>query len=439
MVVTCTCFSQTCIITAIRREPLTLNPDVDDDTLFMELPEGWPKHGQNGGPEEVTVIRLRKALYGLKQAPHLWYRHINAFLISLGFIQSEADPNLYIRNLSEMLLLLYVDDMLLAYAPTAAKEAEEIKKALAATYKITNLGTARQFLGIEIHYSNNGISLGQRVFIDSILKQFHMETAHGAATPLDDKVKLDLAEEEGEREGEVDPKLCQAIVGSLMYIALATRPDISFAVPALSRYNSRPFARHLTAAQRVLRYLKVTKDYRLRYNSSTTGPNTLIVYTDSEGASDSADRKSQGGRIFISNGTISWQSRKQDLVATSTLEAEYIACSEASREGRWLLQLCKDTKPHDNDNDDDNDDDDKNNKPLPILCDNEGALTHIINGTIKARTKHIDVCYHNSRDLHERGIVKYSWVSTQENVADIFTKALPREKHKKSTKAMSLW
>jgi len=254
-----------------------LNPDVDDDTLFMELPEGWPEHG----PEEVTVVRLRKPLYGLKQAPHLWYRHINAFLLSLGFIESEANPNLYIRNLGEMLPLLYIDDMLLAYAPTAAKEAEEIKQALAATYTITNLGTACQFLGIEIHYDTDGlISLGQRVFIDSVLKQFHTEAAHGAATPLDDKVKLDLAEEE--EDGEVDPKTYQAIVGSLMYIALATRPDISFAVAALSRYNLRPFARHLTAAQCVLRYLKVTKDYHLRYNSSTTGPNTLIGYTDSE-------------------------------------------------------------------------------------------------------------------------------------------------------------
>jgi len=112
-----------------------------------------------------------------------------------------------------------------------------------------------------------------------------MEAAHGAATPLDDKVKLGLAEEE--EDGEIDPKLYQAIIGSLMYIALATRPDISYAVAALSRYNSRPFARHLTAAQRVLRYLKVTKDYRLRYNAA--GPNTLIGYTDSEWASDRAD------------------------------------------------------------------------------------------------------------------------------------------------------
>jgi hypothetical protein len=124
-----------------------------------------------------------------------------------------------------------------------------------------------------------------------------------------------------------------------MYVALATRPDISFAVAALSRYNSRPFTSHLTAAKRVLRYLKATKDYRLHYSSAET---SLTGYTDSEWASDSADRKSQGGHVFISNGPISWQSRKQDLVAISTLEAEYIACSEASREGRWLLQLYKD-------------------------------------------------------------------------------------------------
>jgi hypothetical protein len=161
----------------------------------------------------------------------------------LDFIQSEANPNLYIRSLGRMLLLLYVGDMVLAYAPTAAKEAEEIKQALAATYKITNLGTAHQFLGIEIHYeTDHSISLSQRVFIDCVLKRFHMEVALGSATPLDDKVKLDLAEDK--EVGEVYSKLYKAIIGSLMYIALAMRPDISFAVAALSRYNSRPFVRH---------------------------------------------------------------------------------------------------------------------------------------------------------------------------------------------------
>jgi hypothetical protein len=410
-----------------------LNPDVDDDSLLMQLPEGWPEGLMDECPEgedsEVRVVRLRKALYGLKQAPHLWYRHINAFLLSLDFFQSEADPNLYIRNKGGILLLLYVDDMLLTYPPQAAKEAEEIKVALAATYKITNLGTARQFIEIEIHRNEDGtIGLGQRRFIDSVLNRFHMEHAYGAATSLDEKVMLDLIG----GENKVDPREYQAIVGSLMYIALATRPDILFAVAALSRYNSKPFTSHLTAAKRVLRNLKATRDYQLHYD---THDRNLTGYTDSEWANNSADRKSQGGHTFISNGTISWQSRKQDIVAMSTLEAEYIASSEASREGRWLLQLCKDIKHNRNNKNN------KNNKtkPLPILCDNEGPLAHITNRVIKSRTKHIDVCYHNSRDLHERGIVNYSWISTHENVADIFTKALERQKHDKFTKAMGLW
>jgi len=129
-----------------------LNPDVDDDALLMELPEGWPHMEglMDDCPEgeDSAVVWLRKALHGLKQAPHLCDRHINAFLLYLDFLQSEADPNLYIRNKSSILLLLYVDDMLLTYPPQAIKEVEVIKTALAATYKITNLGTARQFVGI---------------------------------------------------------------------------------------------------------------------------------------------------------------------------------------------------------------------------------------------------------------------------------------------------
>jgi len=124
--------------------PAFLNPDVDDDTLFMEQPDGWPDETR------ILVIQLQKALHGLKQAPHLWYHHINAFRLSLGFVQSEADPNLYIRNTSKMLPILYVDHMLLGDPPSAENEAEDIKKALATTYKITNLGTAHQIVAIEI-------------------------------------------------------------------------------------------------------------------------------------------------------------------------------------------------------------------------------------------------------------------------------------------------
>jgi hypothetical protein len=139
----------------------------------------------------------------LKQALRLWHRHINAFLLSLDFTQSEADLNLYLRD--DILLLLYVDDILLAYAAAAAKEVEEIKAKLAETYEITNLGPARQFLGIEIYHENDGsISISQKAFIDTILKWFHMGKAYDAATPLDERVKLDLIEEAGEKE--IEPK-----------------------------------------------------------------------------------------------------------------------------------------------------------------------------------------------------------------------------------------
>jgi len=112
----------------------------------------------------------------------------------------------------------------------------------------------------------------------------------------------------------------------------------------------------------------------------------------------------------------------------STLKAEFIACSEASREAKWLLQLQNDIHGSQ-----------KDSTPLPINRDNQGALTLITTGIIKARTKHIDICYHNSRDLQERRIVNYSYVHTDENVADLLTKALTKDKHTKFTRAMGLW
>ena len=269
------------------------NPEVDDPDLYMEATVGWGDGNHGSEITAGTVVRLKKALYGLKQAPRLWYGDINNSLLSLGFTQSKANPNLYIfggtTSIGDrplILLLLYVDDISMAYPRNAAAAVKDIKAKLVAKYKITILGSVRQFLGIELQRGG------------------------------DVHVGLDLAESHGERE--VDPKDYQIIVGSLMYIALATRPDISYEVSALSRYNSRPFTSHLTAAKR-------------------TG------YTDSDWANDSKDCKSQGGHVFIvSGGAVSWQSRKQDLVAASTLEAEYIACSEASREARWLQQLQRD-------------------------------------------------------------------------------------------------
>jgi len=169
-----------------------------------------------------------------------------------------------------------------------------------------------------------------------------MEHTHDVSTRMDPNVKLDVAEDRGKKELE-DITDYQAVVGSLMHTALATRPDNSYAVAALSRYNSWPFTSHMTAAKRVLQYLKSKADFQLHFNGNGIGidiGNSLVGYLESDWANHSADCKSEGGHVFLaSNGAISWQSWKQSLIAMSTLEAEFIACSEASREAQWSLQL----------------------------------------------------------------------------------------------------
>ena len=281
-----------------------LNPEVNDDDIYMTLPDSWLE----GLNTTTIIVRLNKALYSLKQAPRLWHNDIDTCLLSLEFTQSQADPNLYLRS-DGILMLLYVDDISMLHPKVASKAAIQVKARLSEKYKITNHGLARQFLGMEIHREENGtgISPGQKALITTILKRFHIQNAHDVSTPMDPNVKLDLAENRGEKELK-DIKGYQAIVGSLMYTALATWPDMSFPVAALCRYNSRPFTSHLTAAKRVLQYLKSTANFRLHFSSSSS-TNQLTGYTDSDWANDSANRKSQGGLVFLlSNGAVSWLS-----------------------------------------------------------------------------------------------------------------------------------
>jgi len=194
-------------------------------------------------------------------------------------------------------------------------------------YNITNLGLARQFLGIEIHRHHTAMNFDQKVYIDTILRHFSMQHTHCASMPMDPSVKLDLAEDWGEKVLEQDDITdCQAVMGSLMYAVLATRLDISYGVAAFSRYNLRPFTSHMTTSKRDVQYLKSTADFQLHFAGNGIGidigidmgihvDNSLIEYSDSHWANDSAVCKSQGGHVFLaSNGAILWQSRKRSLI-----------------------------------------------------------------------------------------------------------------------------
>jgi hypothetical protein len=204
---------------------------VDDNEIYMTLPAGWPA----GINTPTIIVRLKKALYCLKQAPQDCHCNISTFLLSLEFTRSQANLNLYLRR-DAILMHLYDDDISMLCSKDDTKAAIEDKPRLSEKYNITNLGMACQFLGIEIHREEHrtgtGISLAQMAFLPMILVWFNMQNAHDVSTPMDSNVKLDLAKDRGEKELK-DSAGFLPIIGSLMYAALATRPDISFAVAAL--------------------------------------------------------------------------------------------------------------------------------------------------------------------------------------------------------------
>ena len=390
-----------------------LNPAIDSDNVYMSMPPGieW----LDSCLQKTSIVRLLKALYGLKQAPRLWYQNINSFLLSIGFTQSIANPNLYLRK--GVLLLLYVDDILIVQTSND-RNGEEVKDQLRHRYKMTDLGKATRFLELEIGWNHDrSITLGQKAYINSIIKRFNLEKATLSSIPIDLNINLDNKRCE---DKAIDKHTYLSMIGSLMYAALGTRLDIAYAVTVLSRYNQEPLAMHFTAAQKVIRYLKGTLNSTIIYKSANETTNYLPkIFTDSDWAGRTATRKSVGGCAIMgpgNSGAIHWTSKNQSVVALSTLEAEFIACSDATREALWFRQLIMDIFGL------------NEISPIPISCDNQGAIKLIETGVIKQKTKHICVKFHHSHDEQEKGIVRFSYISSAENPADILTKALPLPK-----------
>ena len=319
-----------------------LNPGIDEPE-YMYLPESieWLDSTvveKNTGDNSVVVCRLLKALHGLKQALRLWYKEIDAYLKSIGFLHSSFDPNLYTSSF-EVFLLLYVDDILLV--SRLPSEIQRVKGLLSTKYKMTDPGRVSSFLSIQIDQGPHSISLTQSRFIDRILRRFQMQNCNPVQTPLDPGPQ---PQDNDDPMSIEDQKTYQSLVRTLMYLAIATRPDLGFTIAYLSKYNSGATYRQLQTAKRTLRYLKATIDMHLVYMRDQAVPsylgNTLTGFSDANFAGDTQDRKSTGGYVFkVAGGDVSWRSQEQPTVALSTTESEYIACSETAREAIWLCGL----------------------------------------------------------------------------------------------------
>jgi hypothetical protein len=374
-----------------------LNGDLEEE-IYMKCPPGFEVPGK--------VWRLKKALYGLRQAAQAWHKKLKTTLLTSGFSVSLTDPCLYmIKHQGELVyLLVHVDDCLVVGTSTGVQYAKDVLKSL---FDIKDMGPVSLFLGLDVvrDRAAHKLWLGQPRYIDSMLKQFGMADCKPRVAPLDTGLQLDRDGEPLEADTPYN-----ALVGSLLYLAMCTRPDIAHAVGMLSRFVSEPRANHWQAAKSVLRYLSGTKNLGMLYADPKQ---QIIGYSDSDFAGDIMQRKSTGGFVFMYGGAaVAWSSKLQSIVATSTCEAELIAAARAVKEalyfGKLMADLCGVYRP------------------LTLCVDNQAAVVLLRNPSAGAnsRTKHVDVCYHFARHRVAIGDVNVEFISTVHMFADIMTKQL---------------
>jgi len=353
---------------------------------------------------------LKKAIYGLKQAGYEWNKKLNASLIEWGLSKSAADPCIYFTKNLNIIIAIYVDDFLIFYRNT--DKLEMFKQYLNRKFNMKDLGTANKCLGMRIQQHKNGIAIDQSVYIAEILKRFNMWDCKPTGTPSNTSINLSskMITRENNLTGTVP---YQEAVGSLLHLAQATRPDIAFATNDVSRFNNQHSSEHWQAVKRIFRYLRGTIDYKL--NFCKTNDMKMHAYTDADWASDIDKRRSCSGHVVImANAAISWYSHRQDIVALSSTEAEYISLSAASREIIWVRTLQNEL--------------DKQNCATTIYVDNTSTMKLAESDAYRPRTKHIDVRFHHTRQLITSGIIELKHRESAKMVADSLTKPVTKEK-----------
>jgi hypothetical protein len=352
------------------------------------------------------ALHLKKALYGLKQAPRVWHAALSDKLTAFGFKASDADPSLFVKG--NTYLISYVDDILV-FAPSEA-EWHTVKDYVTSVFDVRVMPSADRYLGISLIRRGENITLSHAGYIADLANKYGLAGCQPKDTPVAPGTKL--SKDAGE------PLDCErypyaSLVGALLFLSTTTRPDVAFAVSALSRFMSAPTADHWEAAKRVLRYLAGTPHLGLTFTPDTSG---LTGLCDADYAACVDTRRSTTGYVFLLNGTaVSWGSKLQTTVAVSTTEAEYMAAAAAIREALWLRTLLTDLSY-------------SRDGPIEIFGDNQAALKVLRNPVITPRSKHIDVLHHFARERVMRGEIALSYVHTSANWADVLTKPLTAAK-----------
>ena len=388
--------------------------DVNNAFLNGELTEDVYMHQSAGFIDEKKssfVCKLKKALYGLKQAPRAWYDKLKNCLISnWGLQNSRADTSLFFKEIqgSIILVLIYVDDILIT-GPNSG----ELKKFIlefSKTFALKDLGILSYFLGIEVSYADGCIYLSQRKYINDLLSTANMLNCKGCDTPIVTGLKLQKEVKGYLGQYVEDATSYRSLVGDLQYLVL-TRPEIAFAVHKLSQYVTALTLQHIMACKRVLRYLKETMDYGLKFSAG--GKMEITGFTDADWACDIDDRKSIGAYcIYFGNNLVSWSSKKQSVVTRSSAKSEYRALASASAEITWIQSLFSELNII--------------CISVPIIwCDNMSATKLAKNPVYHSRTKHIELDMHFVRDKVLAEELEINFIPSEEQIADVLTNLIP--------------
>lgn len=373
-----------------------------NELVYMEQPIGF-----NDG--SGRICRLNKSLYGLKQSSRCWNEKFCKFIKLFGFKRCTVDPCVFIgrKDGALTILAIHVDDGIIV-----GERMHDIRAVLKylneqLEIKEMNIGC---FLGLEIQQNEDkSIFIHQTDYAKRILNRFNMEDCNGISTPSDANQPMNSFE-----ESDKSSYPYRELIGSLMYLAIGTRPDIAHSVSVASRFLESPTVVHERAAKRILRYIKNTINIGILYLNSDT--DELTAFSDADYAGDMDTRRSTSGSAFMfGSSIISWSSERQKSVSLSTTESEYIAASQCVKELIWLSSLFREIL---------------NVKELKIVLymDNQSAIRLVKNPEFHKRSKHIDVRYHFIREKFEEKMFDLKYICTNDMLADIFTKALAAPK-----------
>ncbi|GJT14003.1 putative ribonuclease H-like domain-containing protein [Tanacetum coccineum] len=363
---------------------LVYQMDVKSAFLYDTIKEEVYVHQSPGFIDHAhpsKVYKVVKALYGLHQVPRAWYETLSSFLLENGFRRGTIDKTLFIKKTKSdiMLVQVYVDDIIFG----------STKKSMCTKFD-------------EVKQQPDEIFISQDKYVDDILKKFDFCSIKTATTPIESNKPL-VKDEDGV---EVDVHEYRSMIGSLMYLT-ASRPDIMFAVCACARFQVTPKASHLHVVKRIFRYLKHQPKLGLWYPRDS--PFELEAFSDSDYAGASLDRKSTtGGCQFLGRRLISWQCKKQTIVANSTTEAEYVAAAHCCGQVLWIQNQMMDYG--------------FNFMNTKIHIDNESTICVVKNPVYHSRTKHIEIRHHFIRDCYEKRLIDVLKIHTDSNVADLLTK-----------------